>query len=566
MKEWIIINLASALPCMGFGQPNLVRNPDFEEKNTCYLAIYEGIDTVWYDNASDYTKVPYWLSPNYVTPDYYNACQLDTLIRRYRTPTNQAGFQWPRSGEAYLGFIAYATTKGSPPTKKIREYIQSKLHQPLDSGALYCARFYCSVGYYDDFNTLSTDDLAMAITVAPPRNKNTAPYLDSNTDVSIQLSPQIINKGRFHTDTSAWYAVEGLFRASGGEEWITIGVFTDQGEADTVVLKPASQANLEHYAQAYYYIDDVSVVKVSDPIFTAREQSVCAFPHTLTAPAGFDTYRWSNGDTTRSTVVGAPGTYWVQVSLGACGMAADTVHVQLYNAPAVSAMPDTGLCLTALPYEAEAPAGFARYLWNTGDTTRSTLLEQPGSYTVEMSDGCVVYLDTLTLSVEAPLPSIDLGDTVRLCVDGRLEPAPLSAGVLLPNYRWSTGDTTAAIVVNQPGVYGLRSENACGAEQDEVVALGCPTRIYVPNAFTPERDGENSRFAAYAGNVAQMTLQVYDRWGNLVYAEQGDVLQGWDGQAMGKPAPSGVYTWVLRYRSYLLEQEEVMGGSVTLIR
>ena len=62
-------------------QTNLVRNPGFEDKNTCTLATYEGIDTVWYDDPADYTKVVYWISPNYVTPDYYNKCQTDTFIR-----------------------------------------------------------------------------------------------------------------------------------------------------------------------------------------------------------------------------------------------------------------------------------------------------------------------------------------------------------------------------------------------------------------------------------------------------------------------------------------------------
>lgn len=547
-------------------QTNLVRNPGFEDKNTCTLATYEGIDTVWYDDPTAYTKVVYWMSPNYVTPDYYNRCQTDTLFRRYSIPENQAGYQWPNNGQAYTGFIAYSINKEFSPTGKVREYIQSQLASAMEPDALYCATFYCSIGYYDAFNIISTDDLAMAITHQPPRNKNTAPYLDPNTDASIQLTPQIIKKGQFHIDTAAWYPVKGLFRATGGEQWITIGVFVDQGEADTLILRKALKPTLEGYTEAYYYIDDVSIIKVSGPIIAEREKVVCRFPDTLHAAPGFAGYLWSTGEVTPSIVIDRAGDYWVQATIDECGSTVDTVVVKLYVPPAFSTLADVEVCSTALPYVVEAPNNFVQYTWSTGETTRQISVDQPGSYSVELFDGCTTRADTFDFSVIAPVPAFDLGDTVYLCRDGLLVPAELSPDVELPNYLWSTGEVTPTITASFPGLYGLRTSNACGSLADEVWAVGCTNRLYVPNVFTPDDPGQNDRFRPYANTPGHMTLQVFDRWGGLLFHESGADLEGWDGYAGGKPASPGVYTWMLRYQEDISAEERWYSGTITLIR
>ena len=69
--------------------------------------------------------------------------------------------------------------------------------------------------------------------------------------------PQIQLYGNtFITDTLNWVKVAGLYTAHGGEQFITIGIFTDDAHTDTLRVKPGNSGG---YA-AGYYMDDVSVI------------------------------------------------------------------------------------------------------------------------------------------------------------------------------------------------------------------------------------------------------------------------------------------------------------------
>jgi hypothetical protein len=77
--------------------------------------------------------------------------------------------------------------------------------------------------------------------------------------------------------------------------------------------------------------DSVTVV-VNNPILNlGSDVTVCGTSTTLTAPAGYDSYSWSNGGATNTTTVTAIGTYTCTVTQGACS-ASDAVDVTLINA------------------------------------------------------------------------------------------------------------------------------------------------------------------------------------------------------------------------------------------
>ncbi|MEL6922507.1 MAG: T9SS type B sorting domain-containing protein, partial [Bacteroidota bacterium] len=91
-----------------------------------------------------------------------------------------------------------------------------------------------------------------------------------------------------------------------------------------------------------------------------------------------------------------------------------------------------------------------------------------------------------------------------------------------------------------------------------------PPTFDVPNAFTPNGDSRNDDFKlVYEGNVQLRSLQVFDRWGELVY-ETNDIDSGWDGRQNGKDMPSDVYVYLIVLD--LPEGERVLSGDLTLIR
>lgn len=92
--------------------------------------------------------------------------------------------------------------------------------------------------------------------------------------------------------------------------------------------------------------------------------------------------------------------------------------------------------------------------------------------------------------------------------------------------------------------------------------------LYIPNAFTPNSDGLNDGFKAIGIGVAQFTLQVFDRWGALVF-ETNDINNGWDGSIKGKgdaeSSKQEVYVWKAEVTD-VLRQHHNMIGHVTLLK
>ena len=87
----------------------------------------------------------------------------------------------------------------------------------------------------------------------------------------------------------------------------------------------------------------------------------------------------------------------------------------------------------------------------------------------------------------------------------------------------------------------------------------------LPNAFTPNGDGQNDQFSPIGLSAEQvLEFRIYNRWGNVVH----DAVEGvvaWDGNYQGMVQPSDTYIY---YLSYQLPGGEVthLKGKITLIR
>lgn len=96
----------------------------------------------------------------------------------------------------------------------------------------------------------------------------------------------------------------------------------------------------------------------------------------------------------------------------------------------------------------------------------------------------------------------------------------------------------------------------------------CPSPVYVPNVFSPNNDGVNDHFQPHFNpfyEIDYMQLEVFSRWGAKVFATQS--IDGvWDGIFKGKQLDSGTYVWSLKYRFKGFSREELISGSVVLMR
>ena len=94
-----------------------------------------------------------------------------------------------------------------------------------------------------------------------------------------------------------------------------------------------------------------------------------------------------------------------------------------------------------------------------------------------------------------------------------------------------------------------QSSNGCLARVVFFLDVKKPTDFWMPNAFTPNGDGNNDWFSAYGTTIKQGVLRIYNQWGQLIY-ETTDIKKGWDGKFKGVPQPVGVYAYVVFAEMY----------------
>ena len=105
--------------------------------------------------------------------------------------------------------------------------------------------------------------------------------------------------------------------------------------------------------------------------------------------------------------------------------------------------------------------GAESYAWSNGATTESIVVSNSGSYAVTGTNagGCTSAAAPVVVSVNpAPTVSINAGGPTTFCEGGSVT----LSGSGAVSYVWSTGATTASIVVSNPGSYGVTGTDANG--------------------------------------------------------------------------------------------------------
>jgi len=88
--------------------------------------------------------------------------------------------------------------------------------------------------------------------------------------------------------------------------------------------------------------------------------------------------------------------------------------------------------------------------------------------------------------------------------------------------------------------------------------------IYIPNAFTPNGDGNNDMIFVHSEIISSLLFQIYDQWGELLFSTNSKDI-GWDGTYKGKIEPAGVYVFFLKAID-LKGNETIKKGTITLLR
>jgi len=250
---------------------------------------------------------------------------------------------------------------------------------------------------------------------------------------------------------------------------------------------------------------------------------------TLDAGAGFSTYLWSTGNTTRTISVSQAGIYWVQVSRWGC-TGFDTILISSKPAPLVNLGPDTTICSGNIITFNAGICFNCTYLWanlttgqiNIGNgQTYSTGTAGEYMVTVTNDDGCTSK-DTIQLFVN-PTPLVTTFPTEKNICSQESTNILLSSNEIGVNFHWtaslSSGNVTgffpdSGLIINQilnnplatPGVviYHIwaKKGNCVGPSVDFVVYVNPLNTVFI--SITSSKDticeGDEVSFSAFYDN------------------------------------------------------------------
>lgn len=109
------------------------------------------------------------------------------------------------------------------------------------------------------------------------------------------------------------------------------------------------------------------------------------------------------------------------------------------------------------------------------------------------------------------------------------------------------------------------TSNGCVDNDTITITVASGPYLTVPNAFTPNGDGNNDIFKILAAGYKELkTFRIFNRWGEQVFATTNFRL-GWDGKHKGRDSEVGNYYWVVTAID-LDGNEQLIKGDLTLIR
>ena len=184
-------------------------------------------------------------------------------------------------------------------------------------------------------------------------------------------------------------------------------------------------------------------------------------------------------------------------------------------------------------------------LWEDGSTSNPRVLFDEGKYWAKVDNNGCSWTDTINVQ-EALTPQAQLPQDTFICKGSLLRLVQQWPDASI---TWSTGVVDTVIYISQPGVYTVTVSNACGTATDNMtlrVSDGfCD--IFPPTAFTPNNDGRNDYFEIIGRDIDPLSLQIFNRWGELVFDSERSGSFQWYGDANGEPCMEGLYTYMYRY-------------------
>lgn len=327
---------------------------------------------------------------------------------------------------------------------------------------------------------------------------------------------------------------------------------------------------------------------------TVNSPSVCGGQTATLTASGGTSYLWSTGETTSSiSVNGVAATYFVIGSNGSCSDTAISV-VTVVPQPTVSFTADTLNGCQSFPVNFSADTTGnpgATYSWNFGEGATGSGVNPSHTFTTV---GCHTIIMTVDLGAGCiATDSIPCMITVFPTPNAGFNISPEEIEILAPtayftntstnttgftNWLWNFGDATNSTINNPNHTY-----TDVGSYPVQLIAINPPgcadtamflvvvkdiVTLYVPNAFTPDKNDCNDYFNIHSYGISpeNYELLIFDRWGILIF-KTNNLYEGWNGAVnnIGEVVKMDTYVYHINYKDSAGKKNSLI-GRISLIK
>ncbi len=228
---------------------------------------------------------------------------------------------------------------------------------------------------------------------------------------------------------------------------------------------------------------------------------------------------------------------------------------------------------------------FGNGLTSTICGTSNTVYATPGTYTVTLTvtspEGCIGSTTTPNMITVHGYPTADFtwSPEVITVFSPEVQFENTSSSDVV-SFEWTFQDTLGSdFIANPVFVFPDTQPDNFLVELVVTNQFGCTDTVmnyilmngvyslYLPNAFTPNGDGNNDTFYPQGEGLVESKFEFYifNRWGELIF-ESTEFNKEWDGTHLSEGAPVGQYVWKVVTKDLYTNEKHTYHGHVTLIR
>ena len=323
----------------------------------------------------------------------------------------------------------------------------------------------------------------------------------------------------------------------------------------------------------------ITITSIPVSGFTVSNPKQCLFGNQFifynnsTNAVGAMEYRWIFGDGIEENTINTihtytkAGIYNVKLIVSSNSICADSsvFTVTIYQNP-IADFSVAPICINLtskiINNTADTLGSPINYLWTFADGETS-ILKNPiaptyttvGKYDISLlvnSDQCPLPGDLLKLKIIVEEPR----KAIRYPLEFGVINLPLDlhtrqfGETVLWKPAFQLDDETGYNPVfkgsqEQEYVVDIKTLSGCITSDTQMVKLVKDVAVYVPNAFTPNGDGNNDNLKPIIYGIKKLNFfRVYNRWGQLMFETQTN-KQGWDGNFKNLKQPTQTVVWML---------------------